>query len=137
MAEPKTKVNDASVAKFIESVKDAETRADCEALVELMEAATKDKAKMWGSAIVGFGVKKVVYAGGREADWMAIGFSPRKGTLALYGLGISNQEALLKKLGKHDHGKGCLYIKQLSDVDLPTLKKLVAASVKGSGKAKS
>ncbi len=137
MAELKTKLNDASVTKFLKTVKDAETRADCESLVSIMEAATKDKAKMWGSAIVGFGTKTVVYAGGREADWMAIGFSPRKGTLALYGLGISKQEALLKKLGKHDHGKGCLYIKKLSDVDLPTLKKLVAVSVKGSAKAKS
>ncbi len=137
MAEPKTKLNDASVAKFIKGVKDEQVRADCNALIALMEAATKDKARMWGSAIVGFGLKKIVYAGGREADWMAIGFSPRKGTIALYGLGIAKQEALLAKLGKHDHGKGCLYIKQLSDIDLPTLKKLIAASVKGSGKAKS
>ena len=130
MAELKTKVNDASVAKFLKTVKDADTRADCEALVAVMEAATKDKAKMWGSAIVGFGTKTVVYAGGREADWMAIGFSPRKGKIALYGLGISKQEALLAKLGKHDQGKGCLYIKQLSDVHVPTLKKMIAASVK-------
>jgi len=137
MAELKTKVNDASVAKFLKTVKDADTRADCEALVTIMESATKDKAKMWGSAIVGFGLKKVVYASGKEIDWMAIGFSPRKGSLALYGLGISKQGALLKKLGKHDHGKGCLYIKQLSDVDLPTLKKLIAVSVKGLGKPKS
>jgi hypothetical protein len=91
---------------------------------------------MWGSAIVGFGAKKVVYADGREVDWMAIGFSPRKGTLALYGLGIANQDALLKKLGKHDQGKGCLYVKQLSDIDVPTLKKMVAASLQGSGKSK-
>jgi hypothetical protein len=136
MAEAKTKVSDASVAKFIKSVKDPVARADCEALVALMEAATKEKAKMWGSAIVGFGAKKVVYADGREVDWMAIGFSPRKGTLALYGLGIANQDALLKKLGKHDQGKGCLYVKQLSDIDVPTLKKMVAASLQGSGKSK-
>jgi hypothetical protein len=118
-------------------VTDKHVRDDCNAIIALMEAATKDKAKMWGSAIVGFGLKKVVYASGKELDWMLIGFSPRKGTIALYGLGISKQEALLKKLGKHDHGKGCLYIKQLSDIDLPTLKKLIAVSVKGSGKAKS
>ena len=122
MAELKTKSNDASVAKFINGVKDEEVRDDCNAIIALMEAATKDKARMWGSAIVGFGTKKVAYAGGREADWMAIGFSPRKGTIVLYGLGISKQDDLLAKLGKHDHGKGCLYIKRLSDVHLPTLK---------------
>ena len=63
---------------------------------------------------------------------MAIGFSPRKGTIALYGLGISTQQDLLAKLGKHDHGKGCLYIGQLSDVHTPTLKKLIAVSLKPS-----
>jgi len=36
----------------------------------------------------------------------------------------------MSKLGKHSIGKGCLYIKRLSDVDLPTLKKLVAVSAK-------
>ena len=91
MAEPKTKLNDASVAKFIESVKDEQVRDDCNAIIALMEAATKDKARMWGSAIVGFGLKKVVYASGKETDWMAIGFSPRKGNIALYGLGIAKQ----------------------------------------------
>ena len=136
MAGAKTKVNDASVAKFIDGVKDEQVRDDCKTIIALMEAATKDKARMWGSAIVGFGLKKVVYAGGREADWMAIGFSPRKQNIALYGLGISKQEALLAKLGRHDHGKGCLYIKQLSDVHVPTLKRLIAESVKPAPKAK-
>ena len=37
---------------------------------------------------------------------------------------------LLAKLGKHSVSKGCLYIKRLSDVDMPTLKKLIGASVK-------
>ena len=36
----------------------------------------------------------------------------------------------MAKLGKHSHGQGCLHIKRLSDVHLPTLTKLIAASVK-------
>lgn len=36
---------------------------------------------------------------------------------------------------KHSTGGGCLYIKRLSDVDLRTLKKIVAASVKHAKKA--
>ena len=36
----------------------------------------------------------------------------------------------MAKLGKHATGKACLYLKRLSDVDVPTLKKLVAASIK-------
>jgi hypothetical protein len=36
----------------------------------------------------------------------------------------------MARLGKHSTGKSCLYIKRLSDIHLPTLKKLIAASVK-------
>ena len=130
MAEIKTKVNAASVSAFVAKIKDADERADANAIVEIMEAATKSKGKMWGTAIVGFGEKEVLYAGGKTAQWLQIGFSPRKGKLALYGLGISRHADLLAKLGKHDTGKGCLYIKSLADVNLPTLKKLVKESVK-------
>lgn len=130
MAELKTKVNNASVAKFVAAVKDKQVREDCAEIVAIMEAATKSKGKMWGSAIVGFGEKEVLYAGGRTAAWMQIGFSPRKQNIALYGLGITKHADLLAKLGKHDTGKGCLYIKQLADVHLPTFKKLVKESVK-------
>jgi hypothetical protein len=131
MAEIKTKLTGAPVAKFIAAIKDARVRDDCKAIVKLMEGATKAKGRMWGSAIVGFGTRTIVYAGGREAEWMVMGFSPRKTELVLYGLGLSGpNEALLEKLGKHSRGKGCLYIKRLEDIHLPTLKKLVTASAK-------
>ena len=38
--------------------------------------------------------------------------------------------AVVRSLGTHACGKSCLYIKRLSDVHLPTLKKIVNASVK-------
>lgn len=128
MAELKTKVSKDSVAAFVAKIKDSNERADCNAIIEIMEAATKSKAKMWGTAIVGFGEKEVLYAGGKTATWMQIGFSPRKGKFALYGMGLSRHGDLLEKLGKHETGKGCLYIKSLEDVHMPTLKKLVKSS---------
>jgi len=135
MAEPKTKPTDASVAKFFAAIKDSQVRADCIAIAGMMAAATKSKPKMWGSAIIGFGTTTIVYAGGREAEWMMMGFSPRKTEIALYGMGLSGpNEALLEKLGKHSRGKGCLYIKRLDDVHLPTLKKIVSASAKKKAK---
>jgi hypothetical protein len=71
------------------------------------------------------------YPSGRELDWMLIGFSPRKQNLTLYlGLSAGGYESLLKKLGKHTTGKGCLYIKKLADVDKKVLKELVGQSVK-------
>jgi uncharacterized short protein YbdD (DUF466 family) len=86
---------------------------------------------MWGSSIVGFGSYRYKYASRREGDWMLVGFSPRKQNLTLYIMaGFDDYDALLEKLGKHSTGKSCLYIKRLSDVHQPTLKKLIQQSVK-------
>src|SRR6185436_6309213 len=127
MAEPKTKLTKESVEKFIKSQTDAQVREDCGVLSKLMSEATGEKPRMWGTSIVGFGSYHYKYASGREGDTPIIAFSPRKQTLTLY-LGmysLKEETALLKKLGKHSLGKGCLYIKRLTDVDRPTLKKLI------------
>ena len=134
MAELKTKPTDASVAKFVEGV-DEKRREDVNTLLTLMRAATGAEPKLWGSNIVGFGDSHYKYASGREGDWFVTAFSPRKANLTLYVLnGFPGQDELLEKLGKHKMGKGCLYINKLEDVHMPTLKKLIAASVKHSKK---
>lgn len=131
MAEAKTKPTNQSVKHFINSQPNAQTREDCSTIAMLMSEATGAEPQMWGSSIVGFGTRPIKYAGGREADWPIIGFSPRKQNLTLYlGLGEGFDSELLAKLGKHTLGKGCLYIKRLSDVHMPTLKKLVKSSAK-------
>jgi hypothetical protein len=131
MAELKTKVNDASVADFLNSVDDEQKRMDCFEILKVMKQATKSEPKMWGPSIVGFGNYHYVYESGREGDWFLAGFSPRKQNLTLYIMsGFDRFNDLLKKLGKHSTGKGCLYIKKLSDVDTKVLKELVEESVK-------
>ena len=129
--EPKTKLNQASVTKFLNSIDDAKRREDSFAVLEIMQAITKQEAKMWGTAIVGFGTYHYVYASGREGDWMQVGFSPRKNALTLYIMsGFSNYSELMEKLGKYKTGKSSLYIKKLEDIDLKILKKLIRESVK-------
>ena len=138
MAELKTKVNKASVDKFIKSVKDEQTRDDCFKIAEIMKKATKAEPKMWGTSIVGFGTYHYKGASGREGDWFVAGFSPRKQNLTLYIMtGFDEYEDLLAKLGKHSTGKACLYIKRLADVDLKVLKELVTKSVKHMQKLSS
>ena len=44
------------------------------------------------------------------------------------GLGLENDK-LMAKLGKHTHGKGCLYINKLDDVDRNVLRKLIEHSI--------
>ena len=136
MAELKTKVNDASVDKFLKSVKDEKVREDCYKILDIMREATKEKPKMWGKSIIGFGSYHYKYESGREGEWMLTGFSPRKQNLTLYIMpGFNEYDDLMKKLGKHTTGVSCLYIKKLEDVDTKVLKKIVAKSVKQMKKA--
>lgn len=130
MAELKTKATKKNVSAFLDTIADENARRDCRTLVRMMQKATKAEPKMWGSAIVGFGDHHYKYDSGREGDWFKTGFSPRKNALTLYGLGIQSQPALMSKLGKFKTGKGCLYVKKLSDVDLGVLEKLIEKSAK-------
>ncbi len=130
-AELKTKETGASVDAFVDKIADEGQREDARALVKMMAAATKSVGKMWGPAIVGFGSRVLKYESGREMDWMVIGFSPRKAATTLYlGADILGDAELLKKLGKHKTGKGCLYINRLTDVDRKVLEKMIVKSVK-------
>jgi len=127
MAELKTKKTEHSVDTFIRKVADVQKQKDAFALVELMEKATKAKAKLWGTSIIGFGDRRLKYDSGRELDWFVMGFSPRKQNLALYISGIVEKHSdLLKKLGKHKTGKGCFYIQTLEDIDKDVLKAIIA-----------
>ena len=131
MAEPKTKVNAASVENFINTVEDKQKRTDCFEIVKIMEQVTKEEPKMWGPAIIGFGSYHYKYESGREGDMMKIGFSPRKQNITLYvGLGGNTENPMLKRLGKYTTGKGCLYIKKLADVDRKVLQVLFTESFK-------
>lgn len=131
MAELKTRLTGASVPAFIKSIDDPVVSKDAAELSKMMSAATGSRAEMWGTSIVGFGSTPYVAASGKGGDWMTLGFSPRSSGLVIYMMGgLASQPAVLEKLGKAKLKGGCLHIKKLSDVDLPTLKKVLGAVVK-------
>jgi hypothetical protein len=141
MAELKTKLNKASVTKFLSAIKDPQKREDSLVICEMMEKATKSKPEMWGASIVGFGRRKYTYANGKEGEWMVIGFSPRKQNISLYGLKIfkmavnglvenKGENDFLLKLGKYKEGGGCLYINKLADINKKELEKIIKLAVK-------
>ena len=81
---------------------------------------------MWGPSIIGFGSYHYKYASGHEGDAPIIGFSPRKTALSLYVYSpCSENDKLLKDLGKFKMGKACIYAKKLDDLNIEVLKKLV------------
>jgi hypothetical protein len=133
MRENKTKATKLSVTAFINALTDPARRADAKALVSMMESAAGEKPRMWGPSIIGFGTNHYTYDSGRQGDSPLIGFSPRKAATVLYNaIAFSGSEALLAKLGKHTTGKGCLYIKKLTDVDQEVLKTMIRESLAAS-----
>ena len=127
MGTNKTIPTNASVTEFLEAVEDPSQKQDSFRLMELMKGITKEPAVMWGPSIVGFGSYHYRYESGREGDMLRVGFSPRKGKIALYiGAQSARNQPLLNDLGPHNSGKSCLYIKRLDKVDLEVLSKIIS-----------
>jgi len=127
--ENKTTETNASVDDFLNKVADEKKRADSFEIKAMMERLTGHPAKMWGPAIVGFGVYHYKYDSGREGDFLKVGFSPRAQNLTLYIMpGFGRYEELMQKLGKYKTGKSCLYVKKLEDIDKSVLEELIKES---------
>lgn len=137
-AELKTRPTEANVEEFLNTIEDEHKRADSFKLLEMFSRLSGEDPKMWGPAIVGFGSKKLRYASGRELDWPITAFSPRKGDLTLYvNDSTGGADHLMAKLGKYKTGKGCLYIKKLTDVDAHVLEQVISHSIKRSREAQT
>ncbi|YCK82084.1 DUF1801 domain-containing protein [Arthrobacter sp. D3-18] len=131
MAENKTQPTDVSVEEFLAAVEHAQRREDGFELLEMMRDITGQEPVMWGPSIIGFGSYHYKYETGREGDSAAVGFSPRKGNLALYGLTYGpDADRLLPDLGKHKTGAACLYVNKLDDVDRNTLAEMIRTGYK-------
>ena len=131
-AENKTKPTRASVEDFLNSITPEQKREDSFVLLDMMKKASKEEPVLWSNSIVGFGIKRHKSpTTGREADWMRIGFAPRKANISLYfGINVDAHAAALEKLGKFKAGMGCVYINKLADIDLEVLKGMIEAGCK-------
>lgn len=130
MAEIKTKLTDADVVEFINTVEHEGRRADAFKVLEIMKDVSQCEPQMWGPSIIGFGIYKYKYPNGKEMDWMQVAFSPRKQNLTLYiNGGFDNFDILLNKLGKFKKSKGCIYVNKLSDINENALRQLISESL--------
>lgn len=130
MAKNKTTETESRVSDFMNTVADETKRKDTLELLKITEEITGFQPKMWGPAIIGFGSYHYKYDSGHEGDAPLVGFSPRKEAISLYlSSAFENKEELLAKFGKHKAGKGCIYIKKLTDIDVEVLKEMISLSV--------
>ena len=115
------------IGAFLDSIADERRRTDAWEVFDTMRRLSGTEPRMWGDSIIGFGRQPYTTADGKERDWFAIGLSPRKAALTLYGLTYyGSNEDLLERLGPHTTGKGCLYVKRLDDIDDDVLEELIA-----------
>ncbi len=97
--------------------------------MDMMQRISGKKPKVWNVATIGFGSFHYKYDSGREGDCHNSGFYPRKGKTTIYILdGTKRYAKLLATLGKHTSSGYCIWIKKLSDVDLPILEQIVRQS---------
>lgn len=129
MGELKTQRTDTSVGDLINGITDDARRQDCMTLLDLMKKATGMAPVVWSSGAVGFGTYHYESSSGQHGDWFPVGFASRKAAITVYlGIGLEQVAGPLGKLGAYKTGKGCIYIKRLSDVDLGVLEEIVADS---------
>jgi hypothetical protein len=129
---PAMRRTDTPVAEFLARIPDERRREDAHRLCALMREITGEPPAMWGTSIVGFGSYHYRYASGREGDSALASFSPRSQHLAIYLVGefTERHQSALARLGPHQTGKGCLYLKHLDDVDIGALRELIDRSVR-------
>jgi hypothetical protein len=132
--ENKTQATGSSVDAFLDGVEPEHKRAEARRLDQLFRKVTGWRPRMWGPSIIGYGEYHYRYDSGREGDFLATGFSPRKANLTVYIMpGYGEYGPILERLGKHKLGKSCLYINTLADIDLDVLAELIRFGLKDLG----
>lgn len=120
---------DISVEGYIASIEDAQIVKDTQVLMKMMQRISGQTPILYGIGTIGFGVYHYKYDSGREGDAHTLGFYPRKGKITVYLMdGTERYAKLLAKLGKHTTTGYCVYIKRLSDVELPVLEEILRES---------
>lgn len=117
------------MADYLATITNKRRRTDAEDATALMREVTGAEPVMWGPSMIGFGRHPYTTADGKEHESFAIGLSPRREALTLYGLSPYGSNAdLLDRLGPHTTGKSCLYVTQLDALDRGVLTELIERS---------
>ena len=118
---------DDTVSTYLDALP-GRTRKDAETLIALMRRATGQEPRV-DRSMVGFGTYHYKYASGRQGDAAAAGFAMRKPATVIYLQdGVDAHASELARLGPHTTGVGCVYVKDLSKIDLEVLESIVGSA---------
>lgn len=117
------------VQGYLAAVTPTRRRDDALVVLDIMREITGREAEMWSSGIVGFGTCHYRYPTGTEGLTGILGFAPRKASLTVYVFeGFDTHREALAQLGPHTTSVSCLYIKDLSKIDLDILRGILQHS---------
>ena len=120
---------DDAVMGYLDSLGDEQTASDSQTLIQMMRRITGHEPRLWNVGTIGFDTYHYKYATGREGDGHALGFYPRNAKTTVYLMdGTARYSELLARLGKHTTSRVCIYIKRLSDIELPVLEEILQLS---------
>ncbi len=123
--------HDITVEQYINSISDVGVEQDTRAIYDLMSRISGEEPILYGIGTIGFGVYKFEYDSGRKGESHTLAFYPRKGKITIYLTdGTKRYAEQLSKLGKHSTTGYCVYVKQLSDIDLSVLESILTESYK-------
>ncbi len=115
------------IIEFVKEIPEPR-KSDILTLIEIGKQLTHQEPKLWGS-IIGFGQLHYKYQTGHEGNMPLFGIANRKKAITLYLSYNLKQYQELSHLGLHTIGKGCLYIKKLSDINENVLKLLISDAI--------
>jgi len=129
MAEAKTKPEDTDFDSYLASVL-PERQAEARDLHRIFSEVTGFTPRIWAGRMVGFGRYEYRYETGHSGQALATGFAMGKAEISIYIMpGYADFGPILARLGKHRHGKACLYLRRLSDADETALRELIRAGL--------
>jgi hypothetical protein len=119
----------AAVDNYLASLDDQQTAVEARMLIEIMQQISGHPPTMWNVGTIGFDTYHYKYDSGREGDATPMSFYPRKGKMTVYLMdGTARHSELLARLGRHTTSRVCVYIKRLSDIQLPILEQILRES---------
>jgi len=122
--------DDSDIEAVLAAVEPERRRADARRLDALFREVTGWQPRLWSGAILGYGRYRYRYESGREGEYLATGFAPRKASFSVYIMpGYADFGEILARLGRHKRGKACFYIDRLAEVDEAVLAELIRAGL--------
>jgi hypothetical protein len=119
---------------YMAGLANLQRREEARTLDALFRRATGFAPRLWSGKMIGYGRYDYTYDSGHSGSWFATGFAVPDRQITVYILpGYTPFPDLMARLGKVRHGKSCLYISRLADIDLGVLEDQVRAGLADLG----